>query len=75
MAAPKNVRLVKSFTFEAAHRLPKLPPEHKCFRLHGHSFRADVHLEGPVDPATGWLVDFADINDAFAPLYQLLDHN
>ena len=75
MATPQQVRLVKSFTFEAAHRLPRLPPEHKCFRLHGHSFRADVHLEGPVDPETGWLVDFADINDAFAPLYQTLDHN
>ena len=75
MATPQHVRLVKSFTFEAAHRLPRLPPEHKCFRLHGHSFRADVHLEGPIDPETGWLVDFADINDAFAPLYLLLDHN
>lgn len=75
MASPQNVRLVKTFMFEAAHRLPRLPPEHKCFRLHGHSFRADVHLEGPVDPETGWLVDFADINYAFAPLYQVLDHN
>jgi 6-pyruvoyltetrahydropterin/6-carboxytetrahydropterin synthase len=75
MAAEPRVRLVKSFTFEAAHRLPRLPPEHKCFRLHGHSFQADVHVEGPIDPGLGWLVDYADIKAAFEPLYQVLDHN
>jgi 6-pyruvoyltetrahydropterin/6-carboxytetrahydropterin synthase len=71
----QRVRLVRSFTFEAAHRLPRLPKEHKCYRLHGHSFRAEVHIEGPIDPETGWLIDFAEIKEAFEPLYQVLDHN
>ena len=72
---PANIRLVKSFTFEAAHLLPRLPAGHKCRRLHGHSFRVDVHVEGPIDQELGWLVDYADIKAAFEPLHRLLDHN
>lgn len=73
--APAIVSLWKEFRFEAAHRLPNMPPGHKCARLHGHSFRVEVHLEGPVDSYTGMLVDYADIKAAFAPLEQQLDHN
>ncbi len=66
--------LFTDFTFEAAHRLPNLPPEHKCARLHGHSFRVRVTLTGEVDPRLGWVLDFADIKQAFAPLHAVLDH-
>lgn len=66
--------LFKVFTIEAAHRLPNVPPDHKCARLHGHSFRLEVHVRGPVDPQTGWVLDFADIKAAFQPLYEQLDH-
>lgn len=62
------------FTFEAAHRLPNVPDGHKCARLHGHSFRVALHVEGPVGADTGWVMDFADIKAAFAPLYEMLDH-
>jgi 6-pyruvoyl tetrahydropterin synthase/QueD family protein len=67
--------IFKEFTFEAAHRLPFVPPDHKCHRLHGHSFRAEVHVSGEVDPRTGWILDFADIKAAFKPLHAVLDHN
>jgi 6-pyruvoyltetrahydropterin/6-carboxytetrahydropterin synthase len=67
--------IFKEFTFEAAHRLPHVPAGHKCARLHGHSFRVELHVRGPVDPATGWVMDFADIKRAFQPLYDQLDHN
>jgi 6-pyruvoyltetrahydropterin/6-carboxytetrahydropterin synthase len=60
--------------FEAAHRLPHVPEGHKCARLHGHSFRVQVHVEGPVDPGTGWVLDFADVKAACAPLIDDLDH-
>lgn len=75
-AAPAaRVELVKEFTFEAAHRLPHVPEGHQCGRLHGHSFRLEVHVEGPVDPATGWLVDYADIAALVKPrLVARLDH-
>ena len=64
----------KEFTFEAAHRLPNVPPEHKCARLHGHSFRVAVHVEGDVGHESGWVIDFADLERAFAPLHAQLDH-
>lgn len=67
--------IFKEFTFEAAHRLPYVPEGHKCGRLHGHSFRVEIHVSGPVDRATGWLIDFADIKDAFKPYLRMLDHN
>lgn len=66
--------IFKKITFEAAHRLPHAPAGHKCARLHGHSFRVDVHLRGDVDPHAGWVMDFADVKKAFAPLYEQLDH-
>lgn len=70
----ETVRLVRSFSFEAAHRLPNVPDGHKCARLHGHSFHIELVCEGPIDPHTGWLVDFAEIKRAFAPCFELLDH-
>jgi len=69
-----RVELEKTFTFEAAHVLPRSPEGHKCRRLHGHSFRVDVAVAGAVDERAGWLVDYADIKEAFAPLYDQLDH-
>lgn len=68
------MRLHKTFQIEAAHRLPHVPEGHKCARMHGHSFRIDVHVEGPLDQRLGWVVDFAEIKSAFAPLFDALDH-
>lgn len=70
-----NVRLVHEFRFEAAHRLPKVPPGHKCQRLHGHSFKIELSVKGPVDEETGWFIDFGVLYDAWKPLYDQLDHN
>lgn len=69
------MEIFKEFTFEAAHRLPNVPVGHKCARLHGHSFRVEVHVRGPVQEHTGWVIDFSDIKAAFAPLHDVLDHN
>jgi 6-pyruvoyltetrahydropterin/6-carboxytetrahydropterin synthase len=69
-----RVRLTKEISFEAAHRLPHVPPGHKCARLHGHSFRVDIEVEGETDPRTGWLIDYAEIQDAIEPIRRQLDH-
>lgn len=66
--------IFKVFQIEAAHRLPEVPPEHKCSRLHGHSFRIEVHVRGELDPRLGWVMDFADVKQAFQPIYEQLDH-
>ena len=67
------MEIFREFTFEAAHRLPKVGAGHKCARLHGHSFRVAIHVQGPVDD-NGWVMDFHEIKDAFAPLHSQLDH-
>ena len=68
------MEIFREFTFEAAHRLPNLPADHKCSRLHGHSFRVTVHVEGPLREREGWVMDFADLKRVFQPLYDRLDH-
>jgi 6-pyruvoyltetrahydropterin/6-carboxytetrahydropterin synthase len=69
------VEIFKTFTLESAHRLPHVPAGHKCARLHGHSFRVELHVAGPVDPHLGWVMDFADVKRTFEPLFQRLDHH
>lgn len=67
-------RLSRSFRFEAAHFLPKVPEGHKCARTHGHSYEVEVSIEGEVDPELGWVVDFSVISEHMAPLLAKLDH-
>jgi 6-pyruvoyltetrahydropterin/6-carboxytetrahydropterin synthase len=69
------MELFRVFQIEAAHRLPNVPEDHKCARLHGHSFRIEVHLSGEVDPDSGWVMDFADLKAAFRPVHEQLDHH
>lgn len=70
-----SAEIYREFTFEAAHRLPNVPNGHKCSRLHGHSYRVEVHVTGAVGEDTGWVQDFGDIKAAFKPLEDQLDHN
>src|SRR5437879_777795 len=69
-----KMEIFKEFTFEAAHLLPNVPADHKCRRLHGHSFYIEVHVRGSIDAISGWIMDFADIKKAFQPIYDQLDH-
>jgi len=63
------------FTFEAAHRLPNLPKEHKCHRMHGHNYKVAVYLRGDVDSTTQWVLDFGAVRDVFDTLvFVELDH-
>jgi 6-pyruvoyltetrahydropterin/6-carboxytetrahydropterin synthase len=70
-----RVRLVHEFRFEAAHRLPRVPAGHKCARLHGHSFKVELAVAGPVNDDTGWFIDFADLYELWQPLHDVLDHH
>lgn len=70
-----TVEVFKEFTVEAAHWLPNVGEYHKCSRLHGHSFRIEIHVSGEVSEPLGWVTDFADIKSAFQPLFDQLDHN
>jgi 6-pyruvoyltetrahydropterin/6-carboxytetrahydropterin synthase len=68
------MEIYKRFRFEAAHRLPNVPPDHKCYRLHGHSFEIELAVAGPVGAKSGWVIDFAEIGRAFEPIHNALDH-
>lgn len=67
-------RLERSYRFEAAHFLPQVPAGHKCARMHGHSYRIEIAIEGELDAARGWVMDFADIDEHVSPLVKQLDH-
>ena len=69
-----TAEIAKSFGFDAAHLLPNVAPDHKCARLHGHSFRVEVRVAGPVGAESGWVADFAELTAAWAPLHDQLDH-
>jgi len=69
-----RARLSKDFTFEAAQTLPNVPPEHPCGKMHGHSFKVEIVVEGDVDPHMGWVYDHSRISRAMEPLIDILDH-
>lgn len=66
--------ICKMFSFEAAHHLPSLPPEHKCSRVHGHSYTVTVTVDGSDLRGPGWVTDFADLNPLGDYLARVLDH-
>ena len=68
------MEIFKEFTFEAAHFLPNVPPEHKCRRLHGHSYHVFVYVQGDVGGNSGWVMDFGDLKKIFNPICDRLDH-
>ncbi len=68
------MEIFKEFTIEAAHWLPNVPEGHKCRRMHGHSFRIQISVEGAVDDRLGWVMDFADLKAAFQTIEDQLDH-
>ena len=65
----------KRFSFDAAHRLPSLGKDHRCNRVHGHTFHLEVRCTGKVHPKTGMVVSFEDIKAVVVPLLKNLDHH
>jgi 6-pyruvoyltetrahydropterin/6-carboxytetrahydropterin synthase len=66
--------IFRIFHLQCARRLPALPDSHPCSRLHGHSFRVELTVSGELDPALGWVLDFAEIESAWRPIHAELDH-
>lgn len=64
----------KTFDFDAAHRLDRLPAHHKCHRMHGHTYRVEIRLRGEPGRHLGMLIDYAEIAKAWEPLHAQLDH-
>ena len=69
------MEIFKTFTFDAAHRLPNLPDSHKCKRLHGHTFKVQIHVIDKLLENYDWVIDFSDIMKIVNPIIEQLDHN
>lgn len=69
-----EMEIYKSFRFDAAHRLTGVPPEHKCSAMHGHSYEISIYLRGPVNPQTGFVMDFGDLVKVCDPVLKQMDH-
>lgn len=69
-----EAELVKTFEFAAAHSLDSAPNGHKCRSMHGHSYKVDVHVTGPVDLHRGWVIDFGMLKELVGPVISQLDH-
>lgn len=65
--------VIKEFWIEAAHYLPKMPKNHKCRRMHGHSFHFHLEVTGIPD-SCGIVIDYADIKKHWQVIHNLLDH-
>mgnify|MGYP003383420755 FL=1 len=68
------MRIYRDFLFEAAHYLPSAPPGHPNSRIHGHSFRARVIIDGEPDAATGLVFHFDELTAALDESRDALDH-
>lgn len=66
--------LKQHFQIESARFLPRLPAGHPCARMHGHSFKIILTLQGDLDPALGWVMDYHEIHRVMQPLLAELDH-
>ena len=66
--------LTKTFRFEAAHYLPFVSKDHKCRRIHGHSFKCTIQVQGDLDPKMGWVMDYSEIKQIVSPTIKKLDH-
>lgn len=67
--------ILRTVHYDAAHRLPNVPHGHKCGRLHGHTYTLTVEVTGPVDPTTGWVMDFATLDSEVDLILADLDHH
>lgn len=68
------MRIYKDFLFEAAHFQPQAAPGTANARLHGHSFRARIVIEGEPDATTGYIFHFDELAKAMAETQAGLDH-
>ena len=68
------MEVFKEYSFDSAHMLPNVPPDHKCARVHGHTFIVSFHVRGELQADYGWVVDYAEISAVVKPIIATLDH-
>ena len=69
----KMLAVTREYSFEAAHFLPKVHDGHKCKRMHGHNYKIEVTISGPM-AQTGFIIDFWDMDKVVDPIIAKIDH-
>lgn len=69
----KTATVSKTFEFSAAHILPNHPG--KCKNLHGHNYKVEVKLTGPLNEETGMVIDFGDLKETVNHYIDQMDHS
>jgi len=59
----------KQFHFSASHRLEQMPPDHPCYRLHGHNYVVEIILRAARLNADGFVLDYR----ALEPFKRIID--
>ncbi|MBN8703608.1 MAG: 6-carboxytetrahydropterin synthase QueD [Bacteroidetes bacterium] len=67
--------IFKKFVFDSAHFLPNVPDGHKCKRVHGHTYKLTIFIEGDLQEKLDWVMDFGDLKSVVNPVVDRLDHN
>jgi 6-pyruvoyl tetrahydropterin synthase/QueD family protein len=69
------VKLERRYEAEASHQLSAgVPDGHPCKRLHGHRYVFTVAVSGDIDPATGMILEYAEIDKAVNEVLAFIDH-
>jgi|TARA_B100001250_G_scaffold411074_1_gene438878 6-pyruvoyltetrahydropterin/6-carboxytetrahydropterin synthase len=68
------MEVYKTFAVESARSLPHLPDDHPCKKVHGHSFKITITINGKVNENTGFVMDFSEIDSVFSPIHRMIDH-
>jgi len=67
------MKVGREFSFDASHFLPEY--KGKCERVHGHTYRLIVEVEGEPDKS-GMVMDFSELKDAVNDaVMEKLDHS
>jgi 6-pyruvoyltetrahydropterin/6-carboxytetrahydropterin synthase len=66
--------IAKEFRFAASHHLGHLPPDHKCARLHGHTYTVQVQLASEDLDDAGFVTDYASLDLLRRYIDAELDH-
>jgi len=67
-------RISKEFHFSASHRLSHLPPDHQCYRLHGHNYIVVVELASAVLNADAFVRDYHELKTLKTYIDDSFDH-
>ena len=64
----------REYYINSARFLPRLPKEHICSNLHGHTYYIKVSIRGPINQETGFVIDAFDIDRYFNEVHKKIDH-